>query len=99
LLLKEWENFAVDVPELKLLRQYHSDTVSWVSHCNDVLGRVHMQEDQHNVVDKLNSIFEAGLSLKIQGIRECCCVIWVNVFIFETHAFIHFLVSLHCLKV
>ncbi|XP_027915357.1 lysine-specific demethylase rbr-2 isoform X3 [Vigna unguiculata] len=66
LLLKEWENFAVDVPELKLLRQYHSDTVSWVSHCNDVLGRVHMQEDQHNVVDKLNSIFEAGLSLKIQ---------------------------------
>ncbi|ESW30492.1 hypothetical protein PHAVU_002G157500 [Phaseolus vulgaris] len=66
LLLKEWENFAVDVPELKLLRQYHLDTVSWVSHFNDVLGRVHMQEDQHNAVDELNSIFEAGLSLKIQ---------------------------------
>jgi len=99
LLLKEWENFAVDVPELKLLRQYHLDTVSWVSHFNDVLGRVHMQEDQHNAVDELNSIFEAGLSLKIQGIRECCSVILVKIFIFKTHGFIYFLVSLLCLKV
>ncbi|TKY70948.1 Lysine-specific demethylase 5B [Spatholobus suberectus] len=66
LLLKEWDNFIVDVPELKLLRQYHSDAVSWVSHFNDVLGRVHMQRDQHNAVDELKSIFEEGLSLKIQ---------------------------------
>ncbi|KAG4987495.1 hypothetical protein JHK85_030478 [Glycine max] len=66
LLLKEWDGFAVDVPELKLLRQYHSDAVSWVSHFNDVLGRVQMQEDQNNAVDELKSIFEEGLSLKIQ---------------------------------
>ncbi|KAK7406134.1 hypothetical protein VNO78_07753 [Psophocarpus tetragonolobus] len=66
LLLKEWDNFAVDVPEIKLLRQYHSDAASWVSHFNDVLGRVQMQEDQHNAVNELNSILKEGLSLKIQ---------------------------------
>ncbi|XP_027329808.1 lysine-specific demethylase 5B isoform X2 [Abrus precatorius] len=66
LLLKEWENFTVDVPELKLLRQYHLDAVSWVSHTTDVLGRVHILEDQHNAAVQLKSIFEEGLSLKIQ---------------------------------
>lgn len=66
LLLKEWDSFTVDVPQLRLLRNYHSDAVSWVSHFNDVLGRVHSQEDQHNSVDELKSILEEGLSLKIQ---------------------------------
>ncbi|OIV94904.1 hypothetical protein TanjilG_22101 [Lupinus angustifolius] len=66
LLLKEWDKFTVGVPELKLLRQYHTEAVSWVSHFNDVLRRVHMQEDQHNAVDELEYIFYEGLSLKIQ---------------------------------
>lgn len=70
LLLKEWDSFTVDVPQLRLLRNYHSDAVSWVSHFNDVLGRVHRQEDQHNSVDELKSILEEGLSLKIQGIVD-----------------------------
>lgn len=30
-----------------------------------------MQEDQNNAVDELKSIFEEGLSLKIQGIERC----------------------------
>ncbi|XP_073220782.1 lysine-specific demethylase JMJ17 isoform X2 [Cicer arietinum] len=66
LLLQEWDSFTVDVPELRLLRNYHSDAVSWVSDFNDALGRVHRQEDQHNAVDELKSILEEGLSLKIQ---------------------------------
>lgn len=57
----------MNVPELKLLRHYHSDAVSWVSRFNDVLGRVHRQEHQHNAVDELTCILEEGLSLKIQG--------------------------------
>ncbi|CAJ2650651.1 unnamed protein product [Trifolium pratense] len=66
LLLKEWDSFTVDVPELRLLRNYHSDAASWVSHFNDVLERVHRQEDQHNAFDELKSILAEGLSLKIQ---------------------------------
>ncbi|KAL5098856.1 hypothetical protein RYX36_003183 [Vicia faba] len=66
LLLKEWDSFTVDVPELRLLRNYHSDAVSWVSHFNDVLGKVHRQGDHHNAVDELKSILEKGFSLKIQ---------------------------------
>jgi hypothetical protein len=46
--------------------------VSWVSHFNNVLERVHRQEDQHNAFDELKSILEAGLSLKIQGIVDYC---------------------------
>lgn len=100
LLLKEWGSFAVDVPELKLLRQYHSDAVSWVSHFNDVLGRVQMQEDQNNAVDELKSIFEEGLSLKIQGIERCSFMMVMIFIFFEIHAFVYFLLfSLHCPKV
>lgn len=100
LLLKEWGSFAVDVPELKLLRQYHSDAVSWVSHFNDILGRVQMQENQHNAVDGLKSIFEEGLSLKIQGIERCSFMMVMIFIFFEIHAFVYFLLfSLHCPKV
>lgn len=80
LLLEEWGSFAVDVPELKLIRHYHSAAVSWVSHFNEVLGRVHRQEDQHNVVEELKSILEEGLSLKIQGIVDYCSFMIVQIF-------------------
>jgi [histone H3]-trimethyl-L-lysine4 demethylase len=86
LLLKEWDSFTVDVPQLRLLRNYHSDAVSWVSHFNDVLGRVHSQEDQHNSVDELKSILEEGLSLKIQGIVDC-----FSLDISKAHAIVYFL--------
>ncbi|KAI4326962.1 hypothetical protein L6164_019472 [Bauhinia variegata] len=65
-MLKEWDNFTVDVPELKLLRQYHADVISWVSRFNGVLRTVHEREDQDNVIDELKQILEDGLSLKIQ---------------------------------
>ncbi|KAI9117961.1 hypothetical protein K1719_011103 [Acacia pycnantha] len=66
LLLKEWDSFMVDVPEVKLLRQYYKDAVSWVSNFNRALGTTHEREDQHNVADELKGILKDGLSLKIQ---------------------------------
>ena len=89
LLLKEWDSFTVDVPELRLLRNYHSDAVSWVSHSNDVLGRVHRQEDQQNSVDELKSILEEGLSLKIQGIVD-----YFSLDLSKARAIVYFLVNL-----
>lgn len=79
LLLKEWDSFTVDVPELRLLRNYHSDALSWISQFNDVLGRVHRQGDHHNAVDELKSILEKGFSLKIQGIVDYCSfmIVWI----------------------
>lgn len=67
LLLKEWDSFMVDVPEVKLLSQYYKDAVSWVSNFNCALETTREWEDQHNVADELKSILEDGLSLKIQG--------------------------------
>lgn len=78
MLLKDWDNFTVDVPELKLLRHYYSDAISWVSCFNDVLGRAHEQEDQCNAVDELKRIFDEGLSLKIQGTVDSCSFIIVK---------------------
>ncbi|KAK4260587.1 hypothetical protein QN277_003682 [Acacia crassicarpa] len=66
LLLEEWDSFMVDVPEVKLLRQYYKDAVSWVSNFNRALGTTHEWDDQHNVADELKAILEDGLSLKIQ---------------------------------
>ncbi|KAF7810274.1 lysine-specific demethylase rbr-2 [Senna tora] len=66
LLLEEWDSFTIDVPELKLLRKYYKDAVSWVSNFNCVLGTMHEREDQHNVVNELKGVLEDGLSLKIQ---------------------------------
>ncbi|KAJ7944915.1 Transcription factor jumonji (JmjC) domain protein, partial [Quillaja saponaria] len=64
--LKKWDSFIVDIPELKLLMQYHADAVSWISRFKGVLGAMHEREDQQNVVDELNCISKDGLSLKIQ---------------------------------
>ncbi|KAI4315412.1 hypothetical protein L6164_028225 [Bauhinia variegata] len=64
--LKEWDSFTVDIPELRLLRQYYADAISWVSHFNGVLGTVHERENLDNAVDILKQILEDGLSLKFQ---------------------------------
>ncbi|XP_054790180.1 lysine-specific demethylase JMJ17-like isoform X2 [Prosopis cineraria] len=65
MLLKEWDGFMVDVPEVKLLRKYYKDAVSWVSNFNHIVETTHEREDQHNVIDELKSILGDGLSLKI----------------------------------
>ncbi|XVF51494.1 hypothetical protein PTKIN_Ptkin04bG0189600 [Pterospermum kingtungense] len=65
-LLQEMETFSVDIPELRLLRQYQIDVALWISRFNDIMTNVHLREDQQNVIDELNRILEDGQALKIQ---------------------------------
>ncbi|XP_052209867.1 lysine-specific demethylase JMJ17 isoform X2 [Diospyros lotus] len=64
--LQEYSDFIVNIPQLKLLGQYHSDAISWISHFNDVLINIHEREDQVNVVNELTCIQRDGALLKIQ---------------------------------
>lgn len=66
-LLQELNGCTVNIPELKLLRQYHTDALLWISRFNDVLVNINEREDYHNVVDELNIIVTDGGSLTIQG--------------------------------
>ncbi|KAJ9173612.1 hypothetical protein P3X46_016729 [Hevea brasiliensis] len=81
-LLREWDKFTVNVPELMLLKQYHLDAVSWIARCDDVLVNVGQQEDQDNVVDELECLLKDGASLRIQveklslievELKKACC--------------------------
>lgn len=67
MLLQEKEAFSVNIPELRLLKQYQIDVSLWVSRFNDIMTNVHLREDQKNVIDELNRILEDGQALKIQG--------------------------------
>lgn len=67
MLLQELNSCTVNIPELKLLRQYHAAALLWISRFNDVLVNINEREDYHNVVDELNSILTDGASLRIQG--------------------------------
>jgi len=55
-LLQELNSCTVNIPELKLLRQYHAAALLWISRFNDVLVNINEREDYHN-----------GASLRIQG--------------------------------
>ncbi|XP_059443641.1 lysine-specific demethylase JMJ17 isoform X2 [Corylus avellana] len=81
-LLQELNGCTVNIPELKLLRQYHTDALLWISRFNDVLVNINEREDYHNVVDELNSIVTDGGSLTIQvdelpiaevELKKACC--------------------------
>ncbi|KAM7531266.1 hypothetical protein LguiB_034676 [Lonicera macranthoides] len=81
-LLLELDGFTVNIPELRLLRQYQSDALSWVSRFNGVVKNIHEWEDQESVVDELTSIKKDGALLKIQvdelslvevELRKACC--------------------------
>ncbi|KAE8055327.1 hypothetical protein FH972_012174 [Carpinus fangiana] len=80
-LLQELNGCTVNIPELKLLRQYHTDAHLWISRFNDVLVNINEREDYHNV-DELNSIVTRGGSLRIQvdelplaevELKKACC--------------------------
>ncbi|KAG6685054.1 hypothetical protein I3843_12G093300 [Carya illinoinensis] len=82
LLLQELNGCTVNIPELKLLTQYHIDAVTWISRFNDVCLNINEREDHHNVVDELSSILEDGASLRIQvdelplvevELKKACC--------------------------
>ena len=82
-LLQELESITVNIPELKLLRQYHGDAVSWISHFNDVHVNIHEREDQENVVDELQCILKQGLLLRIQGLPLGMCRFLFFIFMFK----------------
>lgn len=67
MVLSEWEDFIVNIPELELLRKYYSDTISWISRVHLVLMNIQDREDQDNVVDELMCLQQEGLLLQIQG--------------------------------
>lgn len=80
--LLEMDSFTVNVPELKLLREYHAGAVLWRSRFNDILLNISEREDQHNVVAELTCILKDGASLKIQvdelplvevELQKACC--------------------------
>ncbi|KAH9719677.1 transcription factor jumonji (JmjC) domain-containing protein [Citrus sinensis] len=66
LLLQELGDFTVNMPELELLKQYHSDAIFWIARLNDILVNINGRKDQHNVIDELNCILKEGASLRIQ---------------------------------
>ncbi|PIN05226.1 hypothetical protein CDL12_22235 [Handroanthus impetiginosus] len=66
LLVCEWKDFTVNIPELELLKKYYSDTISWMSRVDHVLMNVHERKDQEHVVDQLTCIQRDGLLLPIQ---------------------------------
>uniref|UniRef100_A0A5B7BX15 Putative lysine-specific demethylase 5B isoform X4 n=1 Tax=Davidia involucrata TaxID=16924 RepID=A0A5B7BX15_DAVIN len=72
-LFQELDGFTVNIPELKLLRQCHSDAVSWISHYNNVLMNIHERKDQEHVVDELTCIQKDAALLKIQ-VDELPCI-------------------------
>eukprot|EP00258_Populus_trichocarpa_P036652 XP_024452671.1 lysine-specific demethylase 5B isoform X1 [Populus trichocarpa] len=81
-LLQEFKNFTVNIPELMLLKQCHINAVSWISRCNDVLVNLHEREDQDKVVNELNCLLKDAASLRIQvdelplvelELKKACC--------------------------
>ncbi|CAE5962301.1 unnamed protein product [Arabidopsis arenosa] len=65
-LLHEFDSFSINVPELTILRQYHVDTLSWISRFNDVMVNVREGKDQQKLISDLSSLLRDGASLGIQ---------------------------------
>ncbi|KAF6162208.1 hypothetical protein GIB67_008337 [Kingdonia uniflora] len=81
-ILEDAYDFTVSFPELKLLRQYHCDAVTWTFRFHDILLNIEEREDQHNVVMELTCILKDGASLRVQvdelplvevELRKACC--------------------------
>lgn len=68
LFLEEMDGFTVNVPELKLLRQYRNDAASWISRFNNAVQKSQQFNDLENVVNELTCIMKDGALLKIQGL-------------------------------
>ncbi|KZV31546.1 lysine-specific demethylase 5B-like [Dorcoceras hygrometricum] len=64
--LSGFEEFTVNIPELKLLRKYYDDTTSWKCRVNLVLRNIQERGDQENVVDELRVLQRDASSLQIQ---------------------------------
>ncbi|GJT51304.1 lysine-specific demethylase 5D [Tanacetum coccineum] len=73
-LVQEYDGFAVNVPELKLLRQFQSDAFDWLSRFNEIVKNAHDREDQENVVNELVCLEKDGSLLKVQVVDELLLV-------------------------
>lgn len=67
-LIQEYDGFTVNVPELKLLRQYQSDALDWISRFNKIVNSIYEREDQENAVNELICLEKDGSLLKVQGL-------------------------------
>ncbi|CAH2048157.1 unnamed protein product [Thlaspi arvense] len=65
-LVHEFDSFSVNIPELNILRQYHVDTLSWISRFNDTMVDVREGKDQRKLIRDLSSLLQDGASLAIQ---------------------------------
>ncbi|KAL6495166.1 hypothetical protein OROGR_030592 [Orobanche gracilis] len=61
------DGFTVNVPELKLLKQYQND-VSWISRFNNAVENSQQFYDQENVFNELTCIMNDEALLKIQSL-------------------------------
>ncbi|XP_020571581.1 lysine-specific demethylase 5B [Phalaenopsis equestris] len=65
-LLKDADKVRVCIPELDLLRHFHSDACSWRHDFYNILGNLPNREDHENVVAELSGILKSGRSLRIE---------------------------------
>ncbi|KAL5994353.1 hypothetical protein ACLOJK_024402 [Asimina triloba] len=68
--LKNADNFNVSIPELKLLKEYHSDALSWVSRFEEAIENIQDRKDYNSLVEELTCILEAGESLRLPLLKE-----------------------------
>lgn len=68
-LLNKWDSFAVNIPELELLRRYHKDAVSWIARANNILSGISEREDQETVVHELTCIQKDASLLRVEGLE------------------------------
>ncbi|KAL8141640.1 hypothetical protein V2J09_014672 [Rumex salicifolius] len=81
-LIDNYQSLSVDIPELKLLREYYSDAISWNSRFDNVMSNVEGREDVETVVNELSNLQKDGSLLKVQvdglsvidiELQKACC--------------------------
>ncbi|KAE8672486.1 lysine-specific demethylase 5A-like isoform X2 [Hibiscus syriacus] len=81
-LLQEMTSFSVNIPELRVLKQYQIDASFWITRFNGIMININQREDRQSVIDELNCLLEDGESLKIQvdelslvkiELKKACC--------------------------
>lgn len=65
--LKDADKVRVSIPELDLLRHFHSDACSWSHEFHNILDCLLDREDHENVVSELSEILKSGQLLKVEG--------------------------------
>ncbi|XP_049378472.1 uncharacterized protein LOC125843295 [Solanum stenotomum] len=91
-LLNKWDGFAVNIPELELLRRYHKDAVSWIARANNILLGISEREDQETVAHELTCIQKDASLLRVK-VEELPCV---DIELKKAHCRVKALKSLRC---